>query len=719
LSTVTAEKAVNVSLSFSKFFLPKNAVLKIYSKNEITDGITDAVNGIRKTWNTRVYQGNRINISLKIPVAEKGKILLEIGKVCFGFRKIEGNTPGSVSQDNSFAPQPPPGQSADCNVNIYCPLGNNWQAESRSVAMIYSPDGFLFSGSLVMNTCGTNKPYLLTAWHTFDPQQNPGAYPNPLGCKYVFKYWRLNCSNTVEQYNETYEIDGSTGIGASMVAHDVASDFALILLPVAPSVTSGVTYSGWNRSAGAPSQITALHHPLGDVMKISQSNSNIFSTSWDVQYPNSHWQAKFDNDKGIIQKGSSGGPIYDQDRKLIGQIHGIAPGHPCINSPQPPPNGGQHCACNNGSAEQSAAKTSLSGKFSVSWTGGGSSSSRLKDHLDPLNLNTFTTQTTEIYNLQPDPYTAQVQGAPSICSLNTSEVYSIDLPPGAFISSWGQSNSSVSVNPISPNSASVTYINTQNTSVTITANVVLTGPCNQGTYPRPKTIALGGASCSTRTAYQLVNGNPMQVGNCIRLTQLRSIYPKGKESKPGLTEYYTTVWVAETYPNATIAWSYVSSSGSSGYPSYIVKGDSVEVIISNTLPYGWIRLRCTSTTSCGTYAEDYWFTPQPSPLSCPIFNPCLVAQRTQEITNTSSAKISLSPNPTNGQFKVLLSGDAKDATIREVRVKNKMGVEVFRQVFKNGSKEQTINLFNQPLDIYIVEVFDGKKWLTEKLSLQH
>jgi hypothetical protein len=721
LSSITAENALNMSVSFSKFFLPKNAVLKIYSKNEITDGITDAVNGVRKTWNTRVYQGNRINISLKVPIGEKGKALLEIGKVCFGFRKIEGNIPGSVSQDNPFAPQPPPGQSADCNVNVYCALGSNWQAESRSVAMIYSPDGFLFSGSLVMNTCSTNKPYLLTAWHTFDPQQNQGAYPNPWGCKYVFKYWRLNCSNTIEQYNETYEIDGSTGIGASMVAHDVASDFALILLPVAPSVTSGVTYSGWNRGAGAPSQITALHHPLGDVMKISQSNSNIFSTSWDVQYPNSHWQAKFDNDKGIIQRGSSGGPIYDQDRKLIGQIHGIPPGHPCINSPQPPPNGGQHCACADGSAEQSAAKTSLSGKFSVSWTGGGSSTTRLKDHLDPLNLNTFTTQTTEIYNLQPDPYTAQVEGDPSICTLNGTAVYSIALPPGAFISSWDQSNSSVNLAPIPPNSVSVTYINNLNNSVTLTANVVLNGPCNQGTYPRPKTIYLGGPSCSTRTAYQMVNGNPMQVGNCIRLTQTRSVYLKGKESKPGLTEYYTNVWVVD--PTAIdcnqphcIRWEYVSSSG---YATYTTNGPDVQVVIPASPANGWIRLRCITQNACGTYSMDYWFTPQPSTLSCPVFNPCLVAERTEVITNNTTDKILLSPNPTNGQFKVLLSTDAKEAVIREVRIKNKMGIAVYQQVFKNLQNEQTINLYNLPTDIYIVEVFDGKKWLTEKLSLQH
>jgi hypothetical protein len=470
--------------------------------------------------------------------------------------------------------------------------------------------------------------------------------------------------------------------------------------------------------------ITALHHPWGDVMKISQAtqSGSISEGTWSSGFPD-HWQAIFDADKGFIQRGSSGGPIYDENKRIVGQIHGtynIPP--PCVNAPQDPNPNVKHCICEANTNEETIAKRSLSGKFSSSWTGEGIPTKRLKDWLDPLNLvNTFTTETKEVYELQPDQYTALIQGENSICSLNTTKVYSIDLPPGAFISSWDQSNSSVNLAPIPPNSVSVTYINNLNNSVTLTANVVLNGPCNQGTYPRPKTIYLGGPSCSTRTAYQMVNGNPMQVGNCIRLTQTRSVYLKGKESKPGLTEYYTNVWVVD--PTAIdcnqphcIRWEYVSSSG---YATYTTNGPDVQVVIPASPANGWIRLRCITQNACGTYSMDYWFTPQPSTLSCPVFNPCLVAERTEVITNNTTDKILLSPNPTNGQFKVLLSTDAKEAVIREVRIKNKMGIAVYQQVFKNLQNEQTINLYNLPTDIYIVEVFDGKKWLTEKLSLQH
>lgn len=707
-STVTAENALNMSLSFSKFLIPKNAVLKIYSKNEFTDGITETENGIGKKWRTRVYQGNRINISLKVPVEEKGRALLEIGKIIFGFRQIGGDIMGATSGTN---PLPTPGQSANCHINVVCSLGNNWTNERRSVALIYDDNGFCFSGSLVMNTCNSNKPYILTAYHVFH-----GGGPNPSDCKYVFKYWRLGCDNSTELYNETYEIDGQGGPGednARIVASYENSDFALVLLSRAPSPTSGVYYSGWNRGGGVPSSITALHHPLGDVMKISQAtqSGSITSTTWGVGSDN-HWQAIFDMDKGLIQMGSSGGPIYDENRRIVGQIHGIySTPSPCINGPQNP--NSTHCTCVNPSAEQTAAKRSLSGKFSVSWEGGGIPTKRLKDWLDPLGLGNTFTNTTSIDALQPDPFTAQIGGDASICSVNGTASYSIDLPPGATVS-WVTSNSSISVSPTTGSPVTVTYANTLNNSATLTANVVLNGPCNQGTYPRTKTIALGGPNCHTRTAYWYVNGYQTPLGKCAALTQTRPI--NFNQNLFGNWEYYANAWVED--PTATsIIWSYVSSSGYAGWTS---NGPNVEVTINSNSPNGWIRLRCTTSNACGSYAWDFWFTPQGSTASCPVYlDPnCLLIEYLVEEPKPSQQKITLSPNPSNGQFKVSLSSTVKDAAIRSIRIRNKMGIEVYQQNFKNAKKEQTINLFTQPTDVYIVEIFDGEKWLSEKLSLQ-
>ena len=47
-----------------------------------------------------------------------------------------------------------------------------------------------------------------------------------------------------------------------------------------------------------------------------------------------------------------------------------------------------------------------------------------------------------------------------------------------------------------------------------------------------------------------------------------------------------------------------------------------------------------------------------------------------------------------------------------------MGSRIYQQKFSNNQKTQSINLSNKTSDIYIVEIYDGKNWRAQKLSLQ-
>lgn len=64
---IKANGAMNLSLQFTEFNLPENALLSIYSKNEFTDSITSQQNNESNIWATRVYQGDMLTISVKIP----------------------------------------------------------------------------------------------------------------------------------------------------------------------------------------------------------------------------------------------------------------------------------------------------------------------------------------------------------------------------------------------------------------------------------------------------------------------------------------------------------------------------------------------------------------------------------------------------------------------------------------------------------------------------
>ena len=101
---ISATDALNLSFQFNKFILSRKSTLSLYTKNELTDSITANENNENKTWTTRVYQGNILNIMLKVPSIEKGQSSININQVSFGYKDIGrfGN----------------PGSSESCNINV-------------------------------------------------------------------------------------------------------------------------------------------------------------------------------------------------------------------------------------------------------------------------------------------------------------------------------------------------------------------------------------------------------------------------------------------------------------------------------------------------------------------------------------------------------------------------------------------------------------------------
>lgn len=71
--SVNAQNALNISLQFNKFKLSHNSLLSIYNDHELTDSITSNENNDQNIWATRVYQGDKVTIVLKLPTKEKSE----------------------------------------------------------------------------------------------------------------------------------------------------------------------------------------------------------------------------------------------------------------------------------------------------------------------------------------------------------------------------------------------------------------------------------------------------------------------------------------------------------------------------------------------------------------------------------------------------------------------------------------------------------------------
>ncbi len=123
-------------------------------------------------------------------------------------------------------------------------------------------------------------------------------------------------------------------------------------------------------------------------------------------------------DAGATEGGSSGGPYFDQNHRIIAQHLGTDDLHLPI--------------CDR--------DTKFGGRFDLSWTGGGTNATRLSTWLDPSNSNAMTTNTTNVSSLVSDVYS--ISGPDVFCTTGNYSVPGYTGPITWFTASYATINSS-------------------------------------------------------------------------------------------------------------------------------------------------------------------------------------------------------------------------------------------------------------------------------------
>lgn len=337
--------ATTINLIYNDFWLPKNSEFFIYNedKSEVIGAFTHLNNNEDGQFATGLLRGESIILEYHEGKDVEYPGIISISTVVHGYKNIFSKFVG-----DDF------GSSGSCNINVNCPIGAPWQNEKRAAAMILTASGSrLCSGSLVNNVRQDLKPYFLTANHCLSG--------TPSTWIIMFNYESPNCSNINGPLNYTVQ-------GTSLKASNSASDFALMLLNSAVPDTYQVHYAGWSAVDVPATSGVGIHHPSGDIKKISFSYQPFTHDTWSGTPANSHWRVRWnaDGSSGVTEPGSSGSPIYDQNHRIVGQLHG----------------GPSSCTASD--------KSDLYGKFSFSWNYGTTPSTRLKDWLDPDNTGTLT-----------------------------------------------------------------------------------------------------------------------------------------------------------------------------------------------------------------------------------------------------------------------------------------------------------------------------------------
>lgn len=386
--TLKLNGALSASINFDQFYLPKGTEMYVYNENGnmITGPVTEKENNVNKIWGSWVYKGEYLTIEIKTPITTKEFLLLHSNNIAYGYKAVYKTEVGGF------------GQSASCNINVICPLGTGWEAERNSVALCLSGDGTdVFSGAMIMNTCSSNRPFFLTANHAYT-DVTPSN--NVSGWRFTFQAWSTTCP-----WPGTNS-DGVIYNGSTLRANWAGTDFCLVELNNTPPANSGIHYAGWNRSTTGITETSIIHHPNGDVMKISRDNgAPVFDNHGGAQC----WRLTLD--QGATEGGSSGAPYFDQNHRIIAQHKGIDDGHLPV--------------CDR--------VNKFGGRFDLSWTGDGTNATRLSNWLDPNNTGALTTNTTDVSALLPSALSLTISGGTnSICSNGSSSIYTLNGAPGGL-----------------------------------------------------------------------------------------------------------------------------------------------------------------------------------------------------------------------------------------------------------------------------------------------
>ncbi len=371
---IRSQGAYSINLLFTRYYLPKGAKLFIYNSDRTSKSgaFTELNNNEYLQLPTAPVYGDEIIVEYQEPADAEFSGLLAIGEVNHDYRGLTlRSRPGALAS------------TADCHKDAIC--YPEYSEVTQATTLLIINGNSYCTGCLVNNVEQDGTPYLLSAAHCFLPENGITSHTKAQNTVIFFNYQNPSCSNVVIG-SEEYSL-----ASANLLLFEQSIDVVLLRLNQAPPVWYRPYYAGWNAGNPASPPYFGIHHPMSKTKKVAIENHNISLTTLDSEgldysfEPGIHWRIP-SWEVGITEGGSSGSPLFDSNKRLIGALTG-------------------------GTSDCSSSDDDYYYSLQKAWTYYPDSLRQLKTWLDPKNrgikqINGFNPYTTEacerISNISPN-----------------------------------------------------------------------------------------------------------------------------------------------------------------------------------------------------------------------------------------------------------------------------------------------------------------------------
>lgn len=270
-----------------------------------------------------VLEGDAALVEVYVPdAAQVDAVRLRISQVAHLF----------VSPADPHAESLAKALSGACEVDLACRSGSDLalaQAGRAVARMVFSHtpssgDQFQCTGTLLNPLTDAAIPYFYSANHCISTQASADTLTT------FWFYDAASCGSTTVN-PQSVQVGG----GATLLFANEASDGLLLRLKASPP--AGATYAGWNANTVATgTALTAIHHPAGDVKKVSLGTMSGYGPASGLGPTGSFIISRWNSTAtGVTEHGSSGSGIFTLESSEYRLRGGLLGGPSSCTAPSP------------------------------------------------------------------------------------------------------------------------------------------------------------------------------------------------------------------------------------------------------------------------------------------------------------------------------------------------------------------------------------------------